>query len=296
MDTVRYLGPAPLLRRPVLVVAFRGWNDAGECASAALEAIDDAVDGTPFAEIDAEEFFDFQVTRPEVRRITEGARMLSWPSNRFSWGALPGTDRDVVLLDGTEPNLKWRTFVRDVLDVATRVDVELVVTLGALQVDVPHTRPTPLSGRATVPDLAERIRLRQSHYEGPTGITGVLHHSVVEAGLPAVSLWAGIPHYLAGATFASGTLALVDSLVRLLDADVPLGDLAATAATQRDEIADLVAEDDELARYVAELETRVDAEGHEGSDLPEGELPAVVDGEDLAAELERYLRDRDPGS
>lgn len=296
MDTARYIGPAPLLRRPVLVAAFRGWNDAGECASAAIEAVDDAVDGTPFAEIDAEEFFDFQDSRPTVHRVTDGTRMISWPANRFSWGALPGTDRDVVLLDGTEPNLKWRTFVGQVLEVAARVDVELVVTVGALQVDVPHTRPTPLSGRATLPDLAERIRLRQSQYEGPTGITGVLHQAVVDAGLPAVSLWAGIPHYLAGATFAAGTLAVVETLVRLLEANIGLDDLAATAATQRDEIADLVAEDEDLARYVEELETRVDAEGTGEPVLDEGELPAVVDGEDLAAELERYLRDRDHGA
>jgi proteasome assembly chaperone (PAC2) family protein len=297
VDYVQYTGPTPLLRRPVLIAAFRGWNDAGECASAALESIDTAVGGTPFAELDPEEFFDFQVSRPTVHPTGDGARHLEWPINQFSWGSLPGTDRDVVLLDGTEPNLRWRTFVRTVLDVAARLDVELVVTLGALQIDVPHTRPTPLSGRATAPDLAERIGLRQSSYEGPTGITGVLHQAVSDAGLPGVSLWAGVPHYLAGASFAAGTLAIVETVTKLLAADFGLDDLARDAAVQRDEIADLVAEDDDLARYVADLESRVDIEGPGDSVLGAGDLPASdVSGDELAEQLERYLRDHDTGS
>lgn len=294
MDVVQYSGPAPLLRRPVLLAGFRGWNDAGECASSALEAIEDAVGAQPFADIDPEEFFDFQVARPIVYDGNDGARQLEWPVNRLAWGSLPGTDRDVVLLHGTEPNLRWRTFVRSVLDVAHRLGVELLVTVGALQMDVPHTRPTPLSGHSTAPDLAERVGLRRSGYEGPTGITGVLHQMAAEAGLPSATLWAGVPHYLAGASFAAGTFALAKTVGRLLEAELPLGSLAREAASQREEIADLVAEDDDLARYVSDLETRVDAEGPEDLTVGEGELPEPgVSGDELAAELERYLRDRD---
>ena len=294
MDVVRFSQPAPLLRRPVLLAAFTGWNDAGECASAALDTLSVEIGATPFAEIDPEEFFDFQVARPTIHDLPSGQRALEWPSNRFSWAGLPGTDRDLVLLAGTEPNLRWQTFTRAVLEIVERLDVELVVTLGALQVDVPHTRPTPLSGSSTDAALASRIGLPPTGYEGPTGITGVLHQAVAQAGVPAISLWAGVPHYLAGATFAAGTLALAEAVVDLLDADVSLDELARDAITQRDEIAELVDDDEELSRYVTELEDRMDAAPDEEAGFTETELPAPdMSGDELAAELERYLRDRD---
>lgn len=294
MDIVRNIGPVPSLRRPVLVVAFAGWNDAGECASSALETLEAATEATPFADLDPEDFFDFQVARPVIRDGAKGHRELEWPRNQFAWAHLPGTERDVVILHGTEPNLRWRTFAEAVLEVVQRLGVELVVTLGALQIDVPHTRPTPLSGSATDPDLAARIGLRRSGYEGPTGITGVLHHATERAGVPGVSLWAGVPHYLAGASFAAGTLALAETVVQLLGADLALDALAREAVSQRDEIAELVAEDDDLARYVADLETRVDTEGPLDVAAAEGDLPSPdVSGDELAAELERFLRDRD---
>ena len=294
MDIVQYTANVPLLRRPVLIAAFRGWNDAGECASSALDALEEELDATTFAEFDPEEFFDFQVSRPLIQDADGGGRELQWPENRLSWGSLPGTDRDVVILQGTEPNLRWRTFVEGILSVAERIDVELVITLGALQIDVPHTRPTPLTGTATDPDLAARIGLRRSGYEGPTGITGVLHQAAAALGLPGVSLWAGVPHYLAGASFAAGTLALAETVVSLLDADLGLDGLAEEAAVQREEIADLVEEDEDLARYVNDLETRVDSEDPLEVAERETDLPAPeVSGDELAAELERYLRDRD---
>ncbi|QBI22117.1 PAC2 family protein [Egibacter rhizosphaerae] len=289
---VQYAEPAPLLRRPVLVAAFAGWNDAGECATSALETMDREIDARTFAEVDPEEFFDFQVARPTISDGSGGSRRLDWPRNRFAWAALPGTDRDVVLLEGTEPNLRWKTFTNGVLELAERLDVELVVTLGALQVDVPHTRPTPLSGSATDPDLAERIGLRRSGYEGPTGITGVLNHACGQAGLPSVSLWAGVPHYLAGAAYAAGALTLVEAVADLLGAEFPLDDLVHEASAQREEIAGLVDDDDDLARYVSELEERSD--GDDAEERDPGELPQPeVSGDELAAEFERYLRDRD---
>ena len=294
MDLVRFAQSAPLLRRPVLLAAFTGWNDAGECASSALDTLGVETGATVFADIDPEEFFDFQVARPTVHELPSGQRALEWPSNRFSWAGLPGTDRDLVLLAGTEPNLRWRTFTQAVLDVVDRLDVELVITLGALQVDVPHTRPTPLSGSFTDPELAKRIGLSRTGYEGPTGITGVLHQSVADAGVPGISLWAGVPHYLAGATFAAGTLALAEAVVDLLEADVSLDELARDAITQRDEIAELVDDDEELSRYVTELEDRMDAAPEDDVSFADGELPAPdMSGDELAAELERYLRDRD---
>ncbi len=294
MDVVRYTQAVPLLRRPVLIAAFQGWNDAGECASAALEALGVELEAAPFAEIDGEEFFDFQVARPTIHRGPDGTRMLDWPENRLRWASLPGTDRDVVLLNGTEPNLRWRGFSRAVLEIADRLGVELVVTVGALQVDVPHTRPTPLTGSATDPALLDRVGVATSDYEGPTGITGVLHHAVADAGLAGLSLWAGVPHYLAGASFAAGTLALAEAIVGLFDADVSLDELARDAITQREEIGELVADDEELATYVSELEERIDAATDALGSSDPSELPdSSVSGDELAAELERYLRDRD---
>ncbi len=286
MDVVHIHQRPPTLRRPVLLAAFRGWNDAGEAASGAVGVLGDALDATAFAEVDAEDFFDFQATRPTVGIVDGGSRRIEWPENRFSWAGLPGTDHSAVLLDGTEPNLRWRTFATGVVDLALDLGVELVVTLGALQVDVPHTRPVPVTGSASDPRLAGRLGLRSSTYEGPTGITGVLHHAFVVAGLDTVSLWAGVPHYLSGTPFLAAALALSDRVVHLLGADVSLDGLARDAAAQADDIKALVAEDEDLAEYVADLEQRaVVAQREEG-------LPAAVSGDELAAELERFLRDR----
>lgn len=285
MEVVTLLQDLPELRRPVLLAAFRGWNDAGEAASGAMEVLASELDAKPFAEVDAEEYFDFQVARPVVRFTDAGDRALEWPVNRFSWARLPGADRDVVLLDGTEPNLRWRRFTTGVVDLARRLEVETLVTLGALQVDVPHTRAVPITGVATDDDLAGRLGLQRSRYEGPTGITGVLNHNATAAGLRAMSLWAGIPHYLAGTAYHPGSLALAERILSLLEVDLRLDGLARQAVEQREEIGQLVAEDEDLAEYVGELETRSDDTDADG-------LPgAPVSADDLAAEVERYLRD-----
>lgn len=278
----------PALRRPVLLAAFQGWNDAGEAASGAAEVLASETGAEGFAEIDPEEFFDFQATRPFVRNAGESDRRIEWPGNLFSWGSVPGADRDLVILQGTEPNLRWRTFTAAVAHLAQDLGVELVVTLGALQVDAPHTRPVPVTGSTTDLVLGAQLGLRPSRYEGPTGITGVLHQVCAEAGLQSTSLWAGVPHYLAGASYLAGTLALAERVVGLLGADLSLGSLAADAETQRGELSDLVTEDADLSEYVSDLETRMDAAPDE---LPE---PSIT-GDELAADFERYLRDRDEG-
>lgn len=278
----------PMLRRPVLIAAFQGWNDAGEAASGAAEVLAAETDAEGFAEIDPEDFFDFQATRPVVRNAGEGGRRIEWPGNLFSWSAVPGIERDLVVLQGTEPNLRWRTFTAAVTHLAQDLGVELVVTLGALQVDAAHTRPVPVTGTTTDLVLGAQLGLRPTRYEGPTGITGVLHHTCTEAGLQSTSLWAGVPHYLAGATYLAGTLALAERVVELLGAEVSLDSLAADAATQRDELSELVAEDNDLSEYVTDLEARMDAAPDE---LPE----PSVSGDELAADFERYLRDRDDG-
>lgn len=278
----------PTLQRPVLLAAFQGWNDAGEAASGAAEVLATETAAEGFAEIDPEEFFDFQATRPFVRNAGESGRRIEWPGNLFSYGRIPGTDRDLVILQGTEPNLRWRTFTAAVAHLARDLGVELVVTLGALQVDAAHTRPVPVTGSTTDLVLGAQLGLRATRYEGPTGITGVLHHACSEAGLQSTSLWAGVPHYLAGATYLAGTLALVERVVGMLDAEVSLDTLATEAATQREELSELVTEDADLSEYVTDLEARMDAAPDE---LPE----PSVSGDELAADFERYLRDRDEG-
>lgn len=288
MPVVQFDQPPPRLNRPVLVAAFKGWNDAGEAASGAIEMLWDALDAEDFAWIDPEEFFDFQVTRPMVRSMRGGDRTIDWPDNRFAWAALPGTDRHIVLLDGTEPNLRWRTFSEAIADVALTLDVEMVITVGALQVDVPHTRPVPVTGSTGNVQLASQLGLTRSSYEGPTGMTGVLHQACASAGIDAVSLWGGVPHYLSGAPYLTATLSLTERILRVLEVELPLDSLAQEAASQADDISALLAEDEDLAEYVAELEDRFAAGADEVEVLPE----PGVSGDELAAEFERYLRDR----
>jgi proteasome assembly chaperone (PAC2) family protein len=275
----------PPLRRPVLIAAFRGWNDAGEAASGAIATLMEALDATPFASVDPEEFFDFQATRPMIRFDGNGGRRIEWPENQFSWAPLPGTGRDVIVLDGTEPNLRWRAFTKGIMQLAIRLGVERVITLGALQVDVPHTRPSPLTYNASDSTLLARLGMQRSSYEGPTGVTGVLHQACVTAGIEAVSIWVGVPHYLAATPYLASAHVLAQRAVGLLGTRVSLDRLARDADAQRDEIAELLRDDEDLADYVQELETRTDYNAVE--------LPAsTVSGDELAAELERYLRER----
>jgi proteasome assembly chaperone (PAC2) family protein len=278
------IGSLPRLRRPILVTAFRGWNDGGQGATLAAGYLAKSWDAARFADIDPENFFDFQATRPHVTLVDGETRELEWPDNAFFHAPIPGTDRDGVLLIGTEPNLRWRTFSSMIVDLAERLDVELVVTLGSLLADVPHTRPAPVTGSATDPDLVHEMGLQASRYEGPTGIVGVLHDSCRRASIPSVSLWAAVPHYVSLAPSPRAAFALCERLGSLLQADLDLDELAEAADAYSEQVSEAVATDEETAAYVEELERRTDSLEDDG-DLPSGES--------LAAELTRYLRERE---
>jgi proteasome assembly chaperone (PAC2) family protein len=274
----------PQLTRPVLIAAFRGWNDGGQGATLAGGYLAKAWGAARFAEIDPEPFFDFQATRPHVSLVEGDTRHIDWPENALYHARLTGQGRDAVLLLGIEPNLRWRTFCGLVTGLAGELGVELVITLGSLLADVPHTRAAPVTGAATDTQLIERLGLQASRYEGPTGIVGVLHDSCRRAGLPSASLWAAVPHYVSLAPSPRAALALCRRLAELLDAEIDLAELEEAAERYSEQVSEAVAADEETSAYVAELEQRADALGDEFS-LPSGDT--------LAAELTRYLRERE---
>ena len=274
----------PKLRDPVLVAAFRGWNDGGQGASLAAGYLAKAWEAERFAEIDAEQFYDFQVTRPMVSLEDGTTRRLDWPDNGFFHANVPGTGRDAVILIGTEPNLRWRTFAGLVLGLAEELAVQRVVTFGSLLADVPHTRPAPVTAAATDQRLVEEFGLEPSRYEGPTGIVGVLLDASRQAGIPALSLWAAVPHYVSLAPSPRAALALVDRFGELMHMHVDTGDLETAADEYREQVSEAVSTDADTAAYVEELERRVDLIS------AEEELPS---GDSLAAELTRFLRERD---
>ncbi|MGH3023402.1 MAG: PAC2 family protein [Gaiellaceae bacterium] len=277
----------PTLRHPVLVAAFRGWNDGAQGASLAASFLAQSWGAQRFADIDPEEFYDFQAVRPQVR-LEEGiTRRIDWPENAFYDGAIPGLDRDAVLLVGVEPNTRWRTFSDEVAGVASELGVELVVTLGALLADVPHTRPAPVTGSASDPKLVEELGLTSSRYEGPTGIVGILHDSCRAAGLPSASLWAAVPHYVSLAASPKAALALCERLGGLLGATLDLSDLERAADAYELQVSAAVAQDEDTEAYVRDLETRRDALGDE-LDVPSGDS--------LAEELTRFLQEHEERS
>jgi proteasome assembly chaperone (PAC2) family protein len=278
----------PRLRRPVLLAAFDGWNDAGESATTAIDAIGAALDAETFATVDPEEFYDFQATRPTVR-LVEGLRHVDWPTVELRAAELPQADHDLILLRGHEPNLRWRTFASEVMEVAASLGVEMVVTVGALLADVPHTRPTQVVSSTSDPLLAEQLGLPVSRYEGPTGILGVISDAAARAGIPAVGLWAALPHYLHLAPNPWGAMALVEELGRLLPVAVDTSGLAGQTQAFDAAVTDLLDENPELTGYVERLE----ADADDADDSPGlADLPP----EELVAEVERYLRDHPGGS
>jgi|SRR5436190_1486391 len=274
----------PSLSRPVLIAAFRGWNDGGQGASVAGGYLAKTWDAERFADIDPENFFDFQSTRPHVSLVDGLTRRIDWPENAFYHAQLPGADRDVVLLLGIEPNLRWRAFGEIVVGVARRLGVELMVSLGALLADVPHTRPSPVTGSATDPALVERLGLSASRYEGPTGIVGVLHDACRQAEIGSVSLWAAVPHYVSLTPSPRAAKALCERLGELLSAEIDVGDLEEAANAYAEQVSEAVAADSDTAAYVEELEQRAD-------DLEREEN--IPSGDALAAELTRYLREHE---
>ena len=273
----------PTLRRPVLVAAFEGWNDAADAASSAARYLRDRWSARPFASIDPEEFYDFTSTRPQVHLVEGMTRTIEWPETELSYAALPGTSRDVVVLLGHEPQLKWRTFTEQVVGVAKELGVELIVILGALLADVPHTRPVRVTGTAADGELVRRLRLSRSTYEGPTGIVGVLHEAFSRADLPSASLWAAVPHYVASTPSPKASLALVERAADLLSARVATADLELAVADYERQVSEVVAADEDVVAYVRRLEVSAD------DDVADME---TVTGDALADELERYLREQ----
>ena len=268
----------------MLVAAFRGWNDGAQGASLAASFLAQAWKARRFADIDPEEFFDFQATRPHVA-LEEGlTRRIDWPETAFYHASIPGLERDAVLALGIEPNLRWRTFSDEVVELARDLEVELVVTLGALLADVPHTRPAPVTGSASDPKLVEELRLASSRYEGPTGIVGIVHDACRRAELPSASLWAAVPHYASLAASPKAALALCLRLADLLGTEFDLADLERASAAYETQVSEAVASDEETEAYVQQLEERRDALGDE-LDMPSGET--------LAAELTRFLREHE---
>ena len=273
------------LRNPILIAAFRGWNDAGEAATYAAIHLSRVWSATKVASIDPEDFYDFQAIRPQVELVDGETRRITWPSNEFSAAVLSHAERDVLLLVGTEPNTKWKTFSKLVVDVARRHDVQLVITFGALLADVPHSRPVHITGTAVDKALIERLDLVRSRYEGPTGIVGVLHDAFAASGIPSASLWAAVPHYLAVSPTPKAALALVEKATELIGASADIDDLLGATAAYEDRVAEIVSTEDDVQAYVQLLEERSDdREELDPDDLPSGDA--------LAAELERYLRDQ----
>ncbi len=268
---------------PIVIAAFEGWNDAAESASSAVDHLIRVWDARVVGAVDPEDFYDFQVNRPVVATDDNGYRRLTWPSTQIAVASPPDLDRDVILVRGIEPSMRWRQFVAEVLAATDELGGRLVVTLGALLADTPHTRPIPVTGTATEPDLVDRLKLEQSTYEGPTGIVGVLQDACVKLDIPAVSYWAAVPHYVAQPPCPKATLALLGQLEDLLETSIPLDDLPEEARAWERGVDELAEEDEDVADYVRALE-----ETRDTADLPE------ASGEAIAREFERYLKRNRP--
>jgi proteasome assembly chaperone (PAC2) family protein len=276
------------LREPVLVAAFRGWNDAGDAASFAASHLGRVWSAVELASIDPEDFYDFQAIRPQVELVDGTTRKITWPANEFSAASPAGARHDVILLVGTEPSTKWRTFSNLIVEMAKSHGVKLVITLGALLADVPHSRPVQITGTAVDPELIRRLNLQRSRYEGPTGIVGVLHEACSKAGIDSASLWAAVPHYLAVTPNPKAALALVERATELLGAAAEIDDLVSATAVYEERVTEMVSGDEDVQAYVRMLEERTD----EQVDLEEMDPSQIPSGEDIAAELERFLRDK----
>ncbi|MDG6101974.1 PAC2 family protein [Dactylosporangium aurantiacum] len=275
----------PVLRSPVAIAAFEGWNDAADASTAVVEHLEQEWGAEPIAALDPEDFYDFQVNRPTVTMSDGETRRIEWPTTRFSVATPPDAERDIVLIRGIEPSMRWRTFCEQVLEVCHSLEVSRIVLLGALLADVPYTRPLPVSGSAprgaTVTDTTERLGLTPTRYEGPTGIVGVLHDACVRADLEAVSFWVHVPHYANNPPCPKATLALLHRVEEVLDLPVPTGDLAKESSEWEERLKQAAEQDAELAEYVRELEERSGDAGLQ-----------PLSGDEIAQEFEKYLRRR----
>ncbi|HEX5984441.1 MAG TPA: PAC2 family protein [Solirubrobacterales bacterium] len=284
MDSLSWEGDLPHLRAPVMVCAFRGWNDAAAAASTALTSIATSLDADLLARIDPEEYFDFQSTRPTITLDEGQTRRIDWPENNLYAVRVPSADRDLVLLDGTEPNLRWRTFSETIATAADALGIEMIVTLGALIAEVSHTLPVPITGLASNQDLVDELELERSNYEGPTGIVGVVHDLCRQSGIDSASLWAAVPHYVAAVPNPKAALALLRRLEGLTGIAVEAAELEEETTDYEEQIDRAIAANPEIEELVSRIEA-------EQSDLleDEGELPSA---DTLARDFQRFLRQR----
>ncbi len=271
----------PILRSPIAIAAFEGWNDAADAASAAIEHLEQVWEAKPVAELDPDDYYDFQVTRPIVSISDEGVRHIDWPTTRMSVASPPGSERDIVLIRGIEPNMRWRAFCDDILELCHALDVDRLVLLGALLADVPYARALPVSGTTSGAADLEQLNLSVSRYQGPTGIVGVLHETAAHADVEVLSFWAHVPHYASNPPCPKATLALLHRIEEALDLPVPTADLAEDSAEWEQRVASLAEQDPELAEYISQLDQRTEEEGLR-----------PLSGDEIAREFERYLRRR----
>lgn len=271
----------PALRSPVMIFSFGGWNDAGEAATGAASHLLNTWNNALIAHFDPEDFYDFQVNRPMVFVDDSKVRKITWPTTEVFGIQTPQFEFDLVLVKGLEPSMRWKKFTSDLLDLADDLDVSMILTLGSLLADTPHSRPISVSGSGSHPEIAKRLGVEVSRYEGPTGILGILQEAAQRRGIDAVSLWAAIPHYAASPPSPKATLALVNAIEDFLNISIPLGELADQSKMWESGIDEMAQEDSELGEYVRQLEASKD----------ETELPEAT-GEAIAKEFERYLRRR----
>jgi proteasome assembly chaperone (PAC2) family protein len=286
MDQLRWEMNPPKLRNPILVCAFRGWNDAASAASSALETLCDSLEVDVLAELDPEEYFDFQANRPTIAFSDGAHRRIEWPRNTFIAARAEGAERDLVLLDGTEPNLKWRTYSETIVKVAEFLKVETVVVLGSLIAEVAHTMPVPITGLASSDVLVRKLELDRSDYEGPTGIVGVLHDRCRAAGMPSVSLWAAVPHYVAAVPNPKAALALSERLEKITGVAADVSGLTEETASYEEQIGRAVSADPEVEELVSRIENEQRKRGEEDTEVPSGEA--------LAMEFQRFLKNQNP--
>ncbi len=287
MDHLRWEMNPPKLRQPILVCAFRGWNDAASAASTALETLADSLEVDVLAEIDPEEYFDFQANRPTISFSDGMHRRIEWPRNTFIAARAQGAERDLVLLDGTEPNLKWRTYSETVVKVAEFLKIETVVVLGSLIAEVAHTLPVPITGLASDERLIDELGLERSDYEGPTGIVGVVHDRCRAAGIASASLWAAVPHYVAAVPNPKAALALTERLERITGVAADISGLEDETASYEEQIGRAVAADPEVESLVSRIEDEQRGRNDDDED------PEVPSGDALAIEFQRFLKNRD---
>lgn len=271
-----------------MICAFQGWNDAGDAASGAVSFLAGELEADRFAQVDIEEFYDFQTNRPKIE-LDEEQREITWPTVEMLEARAPRAHRDLVLVQGVEPSLKWRTFSKLIVDLADALGVQLVVTIGALLADIPHSHPVAMTGSASDPEMLERLGLPASTYEGVTGIVGVLHNACAEAGLPSASIWASVPHYVAAAPNPKATLALVRKLEGLVGVTVDASELEQASAEYERQVGLAVQSDPDIQAFVERLERAAESEREL---LPPEDLPS---GESLAREFQRFLRQRGDG-